>query len=248
MRNPNWTYDEVLLALYAYCHVPFNRASNSHPWIVKIANVIGRSPVAVKMKIGNLGNLDPTLRERGITGLTSTSRVDRQVWGDYFGHWDKLAEDAERLIDEYIALHPEQTDFPEGRERITWTKARINQSFFRSSILAAYNTTCCVSGISAPELIEAAHIISWHDDSALRTDPTNGLCLNPLFHKAYDSLLISVSPDYELKISDAFLDSISKPDTLRYIRSLNGHSIDLPNRFLPNRDNLSVHYEKFLSA
>lgn len=49
-----WTIDEVTLALYAYCHVPFNKANNTNPWIVKIANLISRTPAAVKMKIGIL--------------------------------------------------------------------------------------------------------------------------------------------------------------------------------------------------
>lgn len=30
-----WSYEEVVLALYAYCHVPFNKASNNNPWIKK---------------------------------------------------------------------------------------------------------------------------------------------------------------------------------------------------------------------
>lgn len=75
----NWTFDEVTLALYAYCHVPFNKANNSNSWIVKIANLIRRTPAAVKMKIGNLGAFDPELRSRGITGLTRTSMIDKMV-------------------------------------------------------------------------------------------------------------------------------------------------------------------------
>lgn len=94
----NWTYDEVVLALYAYCHIPFNKASNSNPWIVKIAAIIGRTPAAVKMKIGNLGNFDPILRSKGITGLIGTSKTDKKVWDDYFGKWDKLVIDAETII------------------------------------------------------------------------------------------------------------------------------------------------------
>lgn len=93
-----WTYEEVLLALYAYVHVPFNEASNKHPWIVKIAKVIGRSPAAVKMKIGNFGSLDPKLKSSNISGLTNISKLDELVWNEYFNRWDDLKRDAEKLI------------------------------------------------------------------------------------------------------------------------------------------------------
>lgn len=188
-----WTYNEVMLALYAYCHVPFNKANNSNPWIVKIANVIGRSPAAVKMKIGNLGAFDPFLRSQGKVGLLNTSKIDEEVWNDYNGHWDKLAFDAENILSQYgVGLIEDLSNLPIGSDEYYIAKRRINQKFLRDSILTSYNNRCCISGISEPSLLEAAHIISWADNESLRTDPTNGLCLNPFFHKAFDKFLITV--------------------------------------------------------
>lgn len=244
-----WTYNEVLLALYAYCHVPFNKASNTNPWIVKIAKVINRSPAAVKMKIGNLGVFDPKLKEKGITGLTKTSKIDELVWNDYAGHWDKLAIDAEKILSKSgIGEFQDLISLPEGSEKFSVIKTRINQQFFREVVLTSYNNQCCISGISAPTILEAAHIIGWKENEKLRTDPTNGLCMNPLFHKAYDKFLMTISPDFKIMISNKLLSSVKDDATLKYLKSLQNRQIYLPQRFYPNKDYLNSHYDKFYNV
>lgn len=127
----NWDYNEVVLALYAYCHVPFNKASNTNPWIVKIAKVINRTPAAVKMKIGNLGAFDPELKSKGIVGLSKTSHIDEIVWNDYVNNWDKLAYDAEKILSyNGEGLVEDFLDLPLGSEKYVIAKQRINQQFF----------------------------------------------------------------------------------------------------------------------
>ena len=244
-----WTRDEEILALYAYCHVPFNKASNTNAWIVRIAKLIGRTPAAVKMKIGNLGAFDPQLKAKGIVGLTSTSRLDKQIWEEYYGHWDKLAYDAEiRLAKLEHRQLEEVLNQPKGEDVMVMTKSRINQSFFRSAVLSSYNNTCCISGITHPHLLEACHIVAWSEDAALRTDPMNGLCLSPTFHKAYDDLLISITPDYILKVSDSFKDSASESSFADYLNSKDNSKIILPDRFIPRKEYLDQHYNKFIKA
>ncbi|MBQ9417737.1 MAG: HNH endonuclease, partial [Bacteroidales bacterium] len=65
-------------------------------------------------------------------------------------------------------------------------KQRINQSFFRTAVLTSYNNRCCITGLSRKELLEASHIVDWSKDIENRLNPSNGLCLNILFHRAYD--------------------------------------------------------------
>ena len=135
-----WTYDEVVLALYAYCHVPFNRAYNNNPWIIKIASIIKRTPASVKMKIGNLGAFDPTLKKKGITGLIKTSKIDEEVWNDYYGKWNRLIIDAENIIAQKdISQANEIILLREGTEDFYVAKRRLNQDFFRSCVLSSYN-------------------------------------------------------------------------------------------------------------
>lgn len=243
-----WTYNEVLLALYAYCHVPFNKASNNNPWIKKIATVIGRSPSAVKMKIGNLGAFDPELKAKGIVGLSKTSHVDEKVWNDYVNNWDKLAYDAEKLLSSKgEGLIKNLIDLPIGSDKFVIAKRRINQQFFRDAVLTSYDSKCCISGITEPSLLEAAHIISWTENESERTNPQNGLCLNPFFHKAYDNFLLSITADFKIILSEKLLSSAKEDKMYHYLESLQNRIISLPNRFLPSRNNLDIHHEKFIS-
>ena len=252
--NAKWTKEEEILALYAYCHVPFNRAYNSNPWIIKIANLIGRTPAAVKMKIGNLGAFDPQLKAKGITGLTGTSKLDEEIWNEYYGHWDKLVIDAELIMSRLGDKEAEETQaaidhaLPQGSEAIALVKRRINQQFFRSAVLSAYDNRCCISNIANSKLLEACHIVAWNEDESIRTDPTNGLCMTSTFHRAYDKLLISITPEYILQMSDEFLTAVKDAPFADTLHTMNGNRILLPEKFSPNPEYLAQHYEKFRSA
>lgn len=65
-----WTREETIVAFNAYCKIPFKDSNKKHPLIIEYAKLIGRSPSALNMKIGNLGRLDPKLKEQGIIGLS----------------------------------------------------------------------------------------------------------------------------------------------------------------------------------
>ena len=103
MGNNNWTREQTIIALGVYCKIPFNRASNTNPEIVAAAKLIGRSPVAVKMKVGNFGSFDPQLRAKGIVGLSNVSKLDEEIWNEYYNHWDKLAYDAEIIKAQFLS-------------------------------------------------------------------------------------------------------------------------------------------------
>ena len=79
MKN-NWTREETIIAFNVYCKNPFKDSSMNHPMIVKYAKIIGRTPSALNMKVGNLGRLDPKLKEKGIVGLSHGSKVEKMVW------------------------------------------------------------------------------------------------------------------------------------------------------------------------
>ena len=50
-----WTREETLVAFNVYCKIPFKDSHSTHPMIVEYAKIIGRSPSALNMKMGNLG-------------------------------------------------------------------------------------------------------------------------------------------------------------------------------------------------
>ena len=82
--NVRWTREETIVALNLYCKIPFKDSRASHPLVIEYANLIGRSPAAMNLKIGNLGRLDPMLQAKGITGLTNGSKLDVIVWNEFF--------------------------------------------------------------------------------------------------------------------------------------------------------------------
>ncbi|MDD4729299.1 MAG: hypothetical protein PHN55_11190, partial [Dysgonamonadaceae bacterium] len=150
-KNNNWTKEETIIAFNVYCKIPFKSSSKNNPTIIKYANIIGRSPSALNMKIGNLGRLDPDLKKQGIVGLGNGSKIDKIVWDEFNGNWEKLVFESERLIAKFQNKTIEENlnfdleNLPLGIDRERLIKARVNQSFFRSTILSSYNQKCCIT-------------------------------------------------------------------------------------------------------
>ena len=247
----NWTREQTIIALSVYCKIPFNKASNTNSEIVAAANLIGRSPVAVKMKVGNFGSFDPELRARGIVGLSNASKLDKEIWNEYSKDWERLAYDSERIKAALMNKSIEENNgidiasFLVGGEREAVVKQRINQSFFRSAVLTSYNNRCCITGLSCVDLLEACHIVDWSCDIENRLNPSNGICLNVLFHRAYDRNYVGITPDYMIIVSERLMDE-SGNDTMRsFLMQYNNTTIQMPDRFMPNRDLLAIHYDKF---
>lgn len=252
-RN-NWTEEQITVVLYGYCRKPFGQFFAKKDFVRELAALIGRTPDAVVRKVGNLASFDPKMKSRGVGGLVHTGKLDEVIWNRYYGNWEKLAYDAEVLLASFRKIGFEESlsvnldNLPAGEERIQEIRRRINQDFFRETVLASYNQRCCITGLKNPLLLQASHIVGWNIDKANRTNPENGLCLNSLFHKAYDDNLIGISPDYEILISEEFFgESLSKvpENTREYIMGFNHKKIILPRRFLPNRDLLAQHYDFF---
>lgn len=253
----NWTEEQITIMLYEYCRNPFGQFSATKPFVKELGLLLGRSPGAIVRKVGNLASFDPQMKARGVGGLAHTAKLDEVVWNKYFGHWDQLAYDAEILIAKLKNKELEQSltidlsNLPIGGERKQEVKRRINQIFFRDTVLSSYENRCCITGINNAKLLHACHIVGWSDNESNRTNPQNGLCLNVLFHKAYDENLIGISPDYEIFISEEFFGTKLKEvdcHTKEYVMSYNNRKLLMPKRFLPDRDLLAIHYESFNSS
>ena len=253
-RKDIWTEEQITIVLYEYCRNPFGQFSATKKFVQELGKLLSRTPAAIVRKVGNLASFDPQMKARGVEGLGHTGKLDEVVWNKYFGHWNQLAYDAEVLLAKLRnkeleeSLQLDLSDLPIGTERTQEVKRRINQSFFRDTVLSSYDNRCCITGINNDKLLQACHIVSWSMDEANRTNPQNGLCMNYLFHKAYDEYLLGISPDYDIIISDKFFGEKLKDvdsKTLDYVRSFNNRKIIMPKRFLPNRDLLADHFTKF---
>lgn len=253
MAGEKWTREQTIIALSVYCKIPFNKATNNNPEIVKAAKLIGRTPVAVKMKVGNFGSFDPLLKAKGIVGLSNTSKLDELIWNEYCNDWEKLAFDSAQIIANLSNQTIEEAngfdvkELPKGKERERIVKQRVNQSFFRDAVLASYNNKCCVTGLSCTDLLEACHIANWSEDIENRLNPSNGICLNVLFHKAYDKHYIGISPDYEVFVSEKLFDECVTSYSIKtFFEQYHKTKIHLPEKFLPDKNLLSKHFENYL--
>ena len=239
-----WTREEEIIVLDLYCKIPFKSSSKNNPEVIKIANLIGRTPSAVNMKIGNFGSFDNRLKEQGIVGLSNASKLDKEIFYEFNGKWDELAYESKKLIAKYNGeqILDNYKDIPNGYEKETLIKQRVHQQFFRHAVLASYNCACCITGLSNPELLVASHIKPWKDSTSNeKTDPKNGLCLNSLHDKAFDRGFITISDKYEIIVSNKIRDVCNGESVDKFFNVLKGHKINLPEKFLPQKEYLQYH-------
>lgn len=131
-----------------------------------------------------------------------------------------------------------------GEYRQVVAKARVNQDVFRSRILNAYDSRCCITGMADPTLLRASHIKPWCECEPLeRLDVRNGLCLNALHDCAFDSGLIAVRPgSLEVRLSSKIEESMPEDIFDAYFRNYDGVPISIPHpEFAPSADYLEYH-------
>ena len=246
MERKDWTRNELILAINLYCKTPFGRIHQHNPEIIELANIIGRTPGSVSYKMANIASLDESLAQKGAANV---SKLDRIVWNEFFENTEDLAYESERVLSTYkheasppVEI-PEMVDIPEGKDRDQLIKIRVNQSFFRKTILACYDFKCCITKIAIPELLLASHIIPWSKDKANRLNPRNGLCLNALHDRAFDAGLITISDSFTIIVSDSLKQRKANDNEIAFLTKFDGKLMILPRKFQPDTNFLAYHRE-----
>lgn len=246
-----WTRDELILAINLYCKLPFGRLHAKNPEVVMLASLIGRTPGSIAYKLVNFASLDPSLQARGIKGASNASKLDREIWNEFYQDWERLPFESEKLrasIEHSTVEKLNQIDEDElpkeGRTRERMVKTRVNQAFFRTMILASYNNTCCITGLQNNELLVAGHIKPWSIDEKNRLNPRNGLAMNALHDKAFESGLLTITPEYKVKISPLLKQQKKNPAVRDYFLQYDGQDIHTPWRFLPDTEFLRYHNQE----
>ena len=192
--------------------------------------------------------------------MGNASALDKQIWQELQTHWDTVALEAAAAYDSLAKLHDAQPEegsseglpaseelaiVEEGRSRSAIVQVRVNQARFRRAVLSSYNATCCISGLQHEKLVIASHIVPWSEDSQNRLNPQNGLCLSALHDRAYDQGLMTVMPDFTVRVSSAVKartgDSFIVDSLLRFDRK----PILFPERFGPSPTFLTWHAQRF---
>lgn len=105
-RNPDWTRDELILALDVYFDLP---SPDQHkPQVIALSALLNqlwattefaevvtmRNPSGVSMKLGNFQRFDRAFQNSGRKGLANGGRGDQEVWDEFAGDRARLAATA----------------------------------------------------------------------------------------------------------------------------------------------------------
>ena len=244
-----WTEDEIKVALLLYFQIPFGKIDSRNRDIVELAERLHRTPSAVAMKLLNLSSLDDRITGTGRVGLANASALDRAVWTWFQSDWSEAVAGAAEVFDRFgkgasglkespVAFGNFPTD---GKtEAIALSKHRVGQNFFRNAVLSNFETSCCITGISVPELLCASHIVPWAKDASQRLNPANGLCLSPTLDRAFDRGFVCFRPDRSMKLSDDLLNQ-SGPSTRAYFSAFVDAQMRPSTKVEVSHENLSWH-------
>ena len=124
---------------------------------------------------------------------------------------------------------------------------RVNQSYFRNSLLQNYHGTCCITGMQIPKLLIASHIKPWKASTPNeKTAASNGLLLNAFHDRAFDQGLISIDDDYRIMVNH---DKVRHSDINdRWLYDFDGHEISLPAISQPSHEFIEYHHKHIFLA
>jgi len=251
MERRLWTKTELVLALNLYLKIPFAKINHNNHDVIKLAELLGRTPSSIAFRLANYAACDPYHQARGVGGLKNGMSVCQPIWNEYMANKEEFIFESEILLakvenqsieKKYKDIFAESKD-KKGTDKERLVKTRVNQDVFRTLVLANYDSKCAISGIDIEPLLVASHIIPWSQSETERLNPENGICLSALFDRAYDKGLIGISCNYDIIVSP----ELKKHSTSFYYDKYFGHFAGIklrqPVEYYPNKDFLQYHLD-----
>ena len=253
MKQPRnlWTKEELILAFNLYLKLPFGKMHKHTPEIIELANLLGRTPSSIGMRLGNFASIDPFHQQRGVGGLKGGMNQVKPIWDEFFHNQEELVFLSEKILaqkentsieNKYKEILFDLKDL-KGETKIREVKTRVNQSVFREMVLANYTTKCSITAIDLPQLLLASHILPWSKNEEHRLNPENGICLSALYDKAFDKGIIGINKNYEVILSSTLK---KKKDTLffkNHFAPIENLKITKPVKYLPRKEFLEYHLD-----
>lgn len=246
-----WTREELILAFNLYLKIPFGKMHSTNAAIIHLANLIGRTPSSVALRLVNFASVDPALKARGIKGMTGGINIVQPIWNEFFNNQEELVFRSEQILaqKENTSIEKKYQDLLldikdlKGETITREVRTRVNQSVFRQIILANYSSKCAITGIDIPELLVASHIIPWAVDEKERLNPENGICLSSLYDKAFDNGFIGINKNYEVIFSSSLKNKKETSFFNNYFASIENIKIKEPIKYLPKKEFLQFHLD-----
>lgn len=248
-----WSREQLLVAFTLYTQISFGRLHSRNPVIVKHAQLIGRTPSALAMKLVNIASLDPVITESGRSGLKGASKADKAMWDEMNDDWEDFWANSELALAQITKSHStdesiSETVPPYSADDVPiLSTSRKGHDRFREAVLSAHDNRCCITGIQNPRLLIASHIIPWAKNKDNRLNPSNGLCLSNLHDKAFDSGLMTLNKNFEIVLSKELKRDKSNYNQVSF-NEFEGKRILMPGKFTPNQDFLKYHRDNIFIA
>lgn len=245
-----WSRDEMILVLNLYLKLPFGKMDRRNPDVIHLANIIGRTPNAIALRLVNFASYDPILQQRGISGMTHGGKKCSDYWNEFINDREQLLFESEKILAQYEGTSIEKKyeqeirDIPpdiKGETKFRQVRTRVNQSVFRQIVLANFDRKCALTGIDLPELLVASHIVPWAENEQERLNPENGICLSLLYDKAFDKGLISFTNDQRVIFSTRLKENVSKEYFLHYFKPIENAALFSPRKYHINNHFLEWH-------
>lgn len=185
------------------------------------------------------GEID--MAQQRVNWLRSMGLVEKH--GDLFQLTTEGRQFLQWAVDSPIEIQWNQPDAQHQHsawEYDTSVTSRVMDPEFRQTVLARYGSTCPISRVDHPHLLDVAHILPWHAYPEHRPDLQNVLPLSKTHHAAFDRHLFTIDQAYCLRVNPTF--DTNSGHLQRTILQLDGKELPLGERVNP--DYLAQHNQE----
>jgi putative restriction endonuclease len=127
-------------------------------------------------------------------------------------------------------------------------RRRLHQPDFRRRVLAAYAEQCALCHLRHRRLLDAAHIKE--DSEGGEPIVPNGIAMCAIHHRAFDALVIGVTPRYVVEVRSDVLTEHDGPTLQHALQGMHGATLAVPDRVQHRPDVLLLEerYVRFREA
>ena len=158
-----WSREEFMLVMNLYTKLRYGQFNYRNAEVIKLANLIGKTPGAVAFKLVHLSRQDPKHKDR-VKGLANPGKNAIEMYNEFTSNWDGMLYESEVLLASYqnkkiedIVLDKNEIEKikkdvlsgKEGKDVERLVKTRVNQSLFRKVVVNNYSSSCAVCGLGA---------------------------------------------------------------------------------------------------
>lgn len=242
-RKSVWSREDIIVAYALYCIIPLNKINPKNEIIQQVAENRNKSAASMTMRMRNFQYIDPNITGERKKGLSHTAKADKEIFKEFQNDWGELSYAAETIT----GFNLFDTVSEKGASKLSSlndrNKVNRQRAFFRSSVLAAYDNKCCITGVNILTFLRASHIKPFEvcRTASEKTDPHNGLLLNTFHDVAFDKGLITVAKDYTIRVSEAVKKHSENDFIKQQLVELEGTSIAKSKTFLPAPEFLEYH-------